>query len=149
MVEGFANDVARRLVNGVNQAITLKGIELGLDESVTQVNHFSNSGAAIASQTANGSSTTINQTNGIDADALNVIIGKLEDSLTGLSDENKEIATDAIAALKDVLREPQPKPSVLKSLWNTLKGINDGAAFAKNVMELGALIAPVLPGIIG
>ena len=149
MVEGFVNDVARRLVNGVNQAITLKGIELGLDESVTQVNHFSNSGAAIASQTANGSSTTINQTNGIDADALNVIIGKLEDSLTGLSDENKEIATDAIAALKDVLREPQPKPSVLKSLWNTLKGINDGAAFAKNVMELGALIAPALPGIIG
>ena len=54
MAEGFLNDVARRLVNGVNQAITLKGIELGLDESVTQVNNFGNSGAAIASQTTTG-----------------------------------------------------------------------------------------------
>lgn len=126
MVEGFVNDVARRLVNDVNQAITLKGIELGLDESVSQVNHFHNSGAAIASQTTNGSSTTINQANGIDADALDAIIGKLENSLSELSDENRETAADAIDAIKDVLGESQPKPSILKSLWNTLKGINEG-----------------------
>lgn len=149
MVEGFVNDVARRLVNGVNQAITLKGIELGLDESVSQVNHFHNSGAAIASQTANGSSTTINQANGIDADALDAIIGKLENSLSELSDEYRETAADAIDAIKDILGESQPKPSILKSLLNTLKGINEGATFVKNVAELGAVIAPLLPGIIG
>lgn len=75
MVEGFVDDVARRLVNGVSQAITLKGIELGLDESVTQVNHFGNSGAAIASQTMGGSNTNISQINGIDRDVFNAIIG--------------------------------------------------------------------------
>ena len=120
MAEGFLNDVARRLVNGVNQAITLKGIELGLDESVTQVNNFGNSGAAIASQTTNGSSTTINQSNGIDVNALNDIIGKLESSLHELSSENRTIAADAVAALKDVFETPQPLPSILQSLWNTL-----------------------------
>lgn len=149
MVEGFVNNVARRLVNGVNEAITLRGIELGLDESVSQVNHFNNSGAAIASQTTNNSSAIINQTNGIDANALGAIIGKLENSLSELSDENRETAADAIDAIKDVLREPQPKPSILKSLWNTLKGINEGATFVKNVAEFGVLIAPILPGIIG
>lgn len=149
MAEGFLNDVARRLVNGVNQAITLKGIELGLDESMTQVNNFGNSGAAIASQTTNGSSTTINQSNGIDADVLNDIIEKLESSLPELSNANREIAADAIAAMKDVLEAPQPKPSILKSLWNTLKGINEGASFIENVTKLGVLIAPILPGIIG
>lgn len=147
MAEGFLNDVARRLVNGVNQAITLKGIELGLDESVTQVNNFGNSGAAIASQTVGGSSTTINQSNGVDANALNNIIGKLESSLSELSNENREIAADAIAAIKDALETPQPKPSILKSLWNTLKGVNEGATFMENVMKLGALIAPILPEI--
>lgn len=147
--EGFLDDVARRLVNGVNQAITLRGIELGLDESVSQVNHFNNSGAAIASQTMNDSSTTINQTNGINADELRTIIGKLESSLSELSDENRETAADAIDAIRDVLGEPQPKPSILKSLWNTLKGINEGVTFAKSVAELGAFIAPLLPGIIG
>lgn len=149
MAEGFLNDVARRLVNGVNQAITLKGIELGLDESMTQVNNFGNSGAAIASQTTNGSSTTINQSNGIDVNALNDIIGELESSLHELSRENRTIAADAIAAMKDVLEAPQPKPSILKSLWNTLKGINEGATFIENVTKLGALIAPILPGITG
>lgn len=149
MAEGFLNDVARRLVYGVNQAITLKGIELGLDESVTQVNNFGNSGAAIASQTTNGSSTTINQSNGIDADVLNNIIEKLESSLPELSNANRAIAADAIAAMKDALEAPQPKPSILKSLWNTLKGINEGASFIENVTKLGVLIAPILPGIIG
>lgn len=149
MAEGFLNDVARRLVNGVNQAITLKGIELGLDESMTQVNNFGNTGAAIASQTTNGSSTTINQSNGIDVNALNDIIGKLESSLHELSSENRTIAADAIAAMKDVLETPQPKPSILKSLWNTLKGINKGATFIENVTKLGVLIAPILPGFTG
>lgn len=37
---------------------------------------------------------------GIDADAFGSIIGKLEDSLSGLSDENRESAADAI----DVIR---------------------------------------------
>lgn len=149
MAEGFLNDVARRLVNGVNQAITLKGIELGLDQSVTQVNNFGNSGAAIASQTTSGSSTIINQSNGIDANALNDTIEKLEGSLTELSDANRAIAADAIAAMKDVLETPQPKPSIVKSLWNTLKGINEGATFIENVTKLGALIATILPGITG
>ena len=51
--------------------------------------------------------------------------------------------------MKDVLEAPQPKPSILKSLWNTLKGINEGATFIENVTKLGALIAPILPGITG
>ena len=83
---------------------------------------------------------------GIDADAFGSSIGKLEDSLSGLSDENRESAADAI---KDVLGESQSKPSIFKSLWNILKGINEEATFVKNVAELGAAIAPLLPRIIG
>lgn len=62
---------------------------------------------------------------------------------------NRAIAEGVIAAMKDVLETPQPKPSILKSLWNTLKGINEGASFIENVTKLGVLIAPILPGIIG
>ena len=62
---------------------------------------------------------------------------------------NRTIAADAITAMKDVLEAPQPKPSILKSLWNTLKGINEGAMFIENVTKPGALIAPILPGITG
>lgn len=49
--------------------------------------------------------------------------------------------------MKDALEAPQPKPSILKSLWNTLKGINEGASYIENVTKLGVLIAPILPGI--
>ena len=51
--------------------------------------------------------------------------------------------------MKDVLKASQPKQSILKSLWNTLKGINEGTTFIENVTKLGALIAPILPGITG
>lgn len=51
--------------------------------------------------------------------------------------------------MKDVLETPQPKPSIVKSLWNTLKGINEGATFIENVTKLGALIATILPRITG
>ena len=62
---------------------------------------------------------------------------------------NRTIAADAIAAMKDVLKASQPKQSILKSLWNTLKGINEGTTFIENATKLGAPIAPILPGITG
>lgn len=58
------------------------------------------------------------------------------------------MASDAIGALKDVLAEKEPRPSVVKSLWNSIKAINDGASFALNAATLGGFIAAHFPGLI-
>lgn len=148
MASGFLDSVARRLVIGVARAITVEAIKNGMDASVTQINNFNNSGAAIATQTADNASTTINQTNGIGGEELEGIFSALKESLSELSADNRAMASDAIDALKDVLAEKEPKPSVIKSLWNSIKAINEGASFAQNVAALGGFIAVHFPGLI-
>lgn len=148
MTSGFLESVARRLINGVVRAITVEAIRNGMDANVTQINNFNNTGAAIAAQTADNASTTINQTNGMGREELDGIFSALEDSLLELTAANRETASDAIEALKDALAEQSPKPSIVKSLWSTVKGINDGATFAKNVAALGGFIAVNYPGLI-
>ena len=148
MASGFLESVARRLVNGVGRAITVEAIRSGMDANVTQINNFNNTGAVIAAQTTDNASTTINQTNGIGGEELDGIFSALEDSLLELTAANRETASGAIEALKDALAEQNPKPSIVKSLWNTVKGINDGATFATNVASLGGFIAANYPGLI-
>ena len=98
--------------------------------------------------TTDSASTTINQTNSIGREELDGIFPALEDSLLELSASNRETASGSIEALKDALAEQNPKPSIVKALWNTVKGINDGATFAKNVTALDGFIAANYPGLI-
>lgn len=148
MASGFLDSVARRLVNGVVRAITVEAIKNGMDANVNQTNYFFGSGAAIATQTTDNASTTINQTNGIGGEELESILSALKESLSELSANDRATASDAIEALKDVLAEENPKPSIVKSLWNSIKAINDSASFAKNVAVLGGFIAAHFPGLI-
>ena len=48
MAKNFLEEVARRLVAGVNRTLTLEGIEMGLDSNVSQLNYFGNHGGAVA-----------------------------------------------------------------------------------------------------
>lgn len=145
MTSGFLNEVAFRLVNGVKQALTIKGIELGLDSSLTQINTFNNEGAAIVAQSSDSSTISITQTNGINRSELESLISKLRESLNDLPDGKREQVSETLLGLKEELQEKNPKPSVIRSLWTTIKGFNDCASFAKNAASLGFFLSSQFP----
>lgn len=140
MASGFLNEVTFRLVNGIKQALTIKGIELGLDSNLTQINNFNNRGTAIASQSSDNSTVNINQTSVIDKDELSRLISKLEETLDDLPERTRGQASEALLALKEELQEESPKSSVIRSLWTVIKGFNDCASFASNSCLLGAFL---------
>ena len=73
MAKNFLEEVARRLVAGVNRTLTLEGTEMGLDSKASQFNYFGNHGGAVAAMATDNASVTANQTNGATAEELKTI----------------------------------------------------------------------------
>lgn len=60
MAKNFLEEVARRLISGVDRTITLKGIEMGLDGAAAQYNNFPNAVNASAAMSTGNASITVN-----------------------------------------------------------------------------------------
>lgn len=146
--EAFLEDVARRLISGVNRTLTLEGIEMGLDNNASQVNYFGNEGGAIASMATDGSSITVTQTNGTTADELKTILKSLRESASELDTDRQAAALGAVEAIGDALAEEKPKPSIVKMIMSNLKSFNDCASFATNFTALAAFVTTYFPGLL-
>lgn len=149
MAKNFLEEVARRLVAGVNRTLTLEGIEMGLDSNVSQFNYFGNQGGAVAAMAADNASITANQTNGAAAEELKTILEDLKKSTSELDADRRQAALEAIEAMKEALSDAQPKPSIIKMIMNNLKGFNDCSSFATHVAALATFVATHFPGILG
>lgn len=147
--EAFLEDVARRLISGVNRMLTLEGIEMGLDSNVSQVNYFGNQGGAMASMATDSSSITVTQTNDAAADELKTIMKRLKESASTLDADKRTAALEAVEAMEDALVEEKPKPSIVKMIMNSLRGFNDCASFATHVAALAAFVTTHFPGLLG
>ena len=60
MAKNFLEEIARRLISGVDRTITLKGIEMGLDDTAAQYNNFPNAVNASAAMATGNASITVN-----------------------------------------------------------------------------------------
>ena len=149
MAKNFLEDVARRLISGVGRTLTLRGIEMGLDGNVSQTNYFGNQGGAVAAISNDNSTVTVNQMNGATAKELETILGNLRESACELEADRRQIALDAVDAMREILAEEKPKPTIAKTVMGALKGFNDVASFAINVAALVAFIGVNFPGLLG
>ena len=149
MAKNFLEEVARRLVAGVNRTLTLEGIELGLDSNVSQFNYFGNHGGAIAAMATDNASVTANQMNGATAEELKTILEDLKKSTGELDADRQQAALETIEAMKEALSDAQPKPSIVKMIMNSLKGFNDCSSFAAHVAALATFVSTHFPGILG
>lgn len=149
MAKNFLEEVARRLVAGVNRTLTLEGIEMGLDSNVSQFNYFGNHGGAIAAMATDSASVTANQMNGATAEELKTILEDLKKSTGELDADRQQAALETIEAMKEALSDAQPKPSIVKMIMNSLKGFNDCSSFAAHVAALATFVSTHFPGILG
>lgn len=149
MAKNFLEEVARRLVAGVNRTLTLKGIEMGLDSNVSQFNYFGNHGGAVAAMATDNASVTANQTNGATAEELKTILEDLKKSASELDADRQQAALETIEAMKEALSDAQPKPSIVKMIMNSLKGFNDCSSFATHIAALVTFVSTHFPGILG
>lgn len=149
MAKNFLEEVARRLVAGVNRTLTLEGIEMGLDSNVSQFNYFGNHGGAIAAMATDNASVTANQMNGATAEELKTILEDLKKSTGELDADRQQAALETIEAMKEALSDAQPKPSIVKMIMNSLKGFNDCSSFAAHVAALASFVSTHFPGILG
>lgn len=148
MAKNFLEEVARRLVAGVNRTLTLEGIEMGLDSSVSQFNYFGNHGGAVAAMATDNASVMANQTNGAAAEELKMILEDLKKSTSELDADRQQAALETIEAMKEALSDAQPKPSIIKTIMNSLKGFNDCSSFATHVAALATFVSTHFPGIL-
>lgn len=146
MAKNFLEEVARRLVAGVNRTLTLKGIEMGLDSNVSQFNYFGNHGGAVAAMATDNASVTANQTNSATAEELKTILEDLKKSASELDADRQQAALETIEAMKEALSDAQPKPSIVKMIMNSLKGFNDCSSFAMHVAALVTFVSTHFPG---
>ena len=149
MAKNFLEEVARRLVAGVNRTLTLEGIEMGLDSNVSQFNYFGNHGGAVAAMATDNASVTANQTNGATAEELKTILEDLKKSASELDADRQQAALETIEAMKEALSDAQPKPSIVKTIMNSLRGFNDCSSFATHVAALVTFVSTHFPGILG
>lgn len=147
-VEAFLEDVAGRLISGINRTLTLEGIEMGLDSNASQFNYFGNQGGAIASMATDSASITATQTNCIPTKELDSILNKLKDSIGDLDADRQQAASEAVDAISDALAENKPKPSIVKMIMNSLKSFNDCVSFAANVTALTTFVLTYFPGML-
>lgn len=149
MAKNFLEEVARRLVAGVNRTLTLEGIEMGLDSNVSQFNYFGNHGGAVAAMATDNASVTANQTNGAAAEELETILEDLRKSTSELDADRRQAALETIEAMKEALSDAQPKPSIVKTIMNSLKSFNDCSSFATHVAALVTFVSTHFPGTLG
>ena len=147
--KNFLEEVARRLVAGVNRTLALEGIEMGLDSNVSQFNYFRNHGGAVAAMATDDASITANQTNGATAEELKTILEALKKSTSELDADRQQAALETIEAMKEALSDAQPKPSIVKTIINSLKGFNDCSSFATHVAALDTFVSTHFPGTLG
>ena len=61
---------------------------------------------------------------------------------------SQQAALEAVDAVSDVLTENEPKPSIVKTIMNSLRSFNDCASFATNVMALTTFVLTYFPGLL-
>ncbi len=144
MVKNFMNKVVRKLVDGIDRYLTELGIEKGLSDAnyfqwQQNVNTGDNSNVALG-QSSNNSTVDVRQTNGINGQELDQLLGRLEDAFADLDDAKRAEAEVYRDGLRDALSESKPKPSIIKAMYTGLKKIDGGVQFVAALAAIGSFL---------
>lgn len=144
MVKNFMNKVVRKLVDGIDRYLTELGIEKGLSDAnyfqlQQNVNTGDNSNVALG-QSSNNSTVNVRQTNGINGQELDQLLGKLEDAFADLDDAQRADAEVYRDGLRDALSESKPKPNIVKAMYTGLKKIDGGIQFVAALTAIGSFL---------
>lgn len=144
MVKNFMNKVVRKLVDGIDRYLTELGIERGLSDAnyfqwQQNVSTGDNSNVALG-QSSNNSTVDVRQTNGINGQELDQLLGRLEDAFADLDDAQRAEAEVYRDGLRDALSESKPKPSIIKAMYTGLKKIDGGVQFVAALAAIGSFL---------
>lgn len=144
MVKNFMNKVVWKLVDGIDRYLTELGIERGLSDAnyfqwQQNVNTGDNSNVALG-QSSNNSTVDVRQTNGINGQELDQLLGRLEDAFADLDDAKRAEAEVYRDGLRDALSESKPKPSIIKAMYTGLKKIDGGVQFVAALAAIGSFL---------
>lgn len=139
MYKGFLEKVVRRLITNIGSFLTMKGIEMGLDNSETATTNINGPVQNMQlNQAIGGSTVNSTQTNGINASDLNVLLDDLLTAATAELDnkETLEDLRDNVETIRAQVENGAPKRGVVKSFVGFLNGISGGTQFAAAVTQI-------------
>jgi hypothetical protein len=144
MVKNFMDKVVWKLVDGIDRYLTELGIEKGLSDAnyiqlQQNVNTGDNSNVALG-QSSDNSTVTVRQTNDINGQELDQLLGMLEDAFADLDDAQRAEAEVYRDGLRDALSEPKPKHSIVKAMYTGLRKIDGGVQFVAALAAIGSFL---------
>lgn len=137
MYKGFLDNVARRLIGNIEQYLTVRGFEGGLDDGPSVSFNGPVNNAQI-NQASGDSTVFATQSNGLQSTDLEPLIqAVLDAAVKEISDiEALSDIQDNVEELRSQMLAGKPKRGVLKGILSFLGGVNGGVQFAAAVADL-------------
>ena len=132
-VKGFNDRVTMVLIRHIERYITKIGIDMGVDEKVTQSITIQNGQVNIANDNATINATN---TNGIDFSQCSKLLDAIRENSQNLSSDEKEIVESSLEVIEEEIKTEQPRKSFLKTAITGIKTIKGTVEFASAVTAL-------------
>ncbi|MBQ2987133.1 MAG: hypothetical protein IJE23_06580 [Tyzzerella sp.] len=139
-VKCFGDKFLRILISHIENYLAKIGIEMGVDEKTTiQFNikdsNLENTQFNVATD---GSTITSTQSNN-PIQEFDKLIKDLQDTLSGICEENQQIVKDCIEVM-ETIKEEKPKKGIIRMALTTLQGIKGTAEFVAAVTAVAQFV---------
>lgn len=137
MYRGFLDSIARRLIGNIEQYLTVKGFEEGLDDNHS-VSFYGPINNAQINQASGRSMLTATQSNGLQDTELESLIQAVLNAASNEISDSEVLSDiqDTVEELKAQALTGKPKRGILKGILSFLGGVNGGVQFAAAVTNL-------------
>lgn len=138
MYKGLLDTVARRLISNITTYLSMKGIEMGLDEGSSITNNIGDVSNLQINQATDGAMIQAAQTNGLCSEEFeNLLDALLAAAKTEVADrETLEDVRESIELVRSQMESGKPKRGLLKGALGLLGCVNAGAHFTAALVQV-------------
>ena len=143
-LKDFNDRVTMVLIRHVETYLTILGIDMGMDDRVTNNISFKNGQVNIANDHATLNAS--NMINDIDIEMFEKLLEAIKDeaSRTVISTEEKDTLDNSLEVIEEEIKNDKPKKSVVKIALSSLKAIKGTAEFGAAVIALAQFLQPLI-----
>lgn len=138
MYKGFLDKVVRRLISNITSYLTMRGMEMGLDEGLPVTNNIGDVGSLQINQATNGATIHAAQMNGFRNEELDSLIDVLLTAAKAeVTDrETLEDIEENAELVRSQMESGEPKRGLLKGALGLLNGVNAGTQFTAALIQI-------------
>ena len=138
MYKGFLDKVAWRLISNITSYLSMKGIEMGLDERQNVTNNIGDVNSLQINQASHGATIYSAQTNGLCSEELHGLLDALLTAAEAeiVDRETFEDVKESVELVRGQMESGKPKRGLLKGALGLLGGVNAGTQFTAALIQV-------------